>query len=420
MRSPVGPGAIVIVDDPGAVAGAPSAAARALRRAYIPLSFSHPAIRIKQILRLFTVNNNLKLIGYVTPLTLNQHAWVYVSCINIIDRAAEVSFDSSLATYIFCHISECQLWHCIYERIPGGVSQVISIVITSKDEASLDNTLTAVTPQVEALGESAEIVVVDASDHRLDYIRLRHEMKVRWVQFDQPPGVTVTIPHQRNVGVHEARGTVIVFIDAACQPQSDWLTRLVAPLRQGEHIAAGLVPSPQRGSGQKWIDRLIQEEARGSYYIRECGAANLAFRREVFDAVGGFDEGFTYGSDTDFSWRAVDSGYRIRWVPDAVVRHDWGTWRRELRRHYVYGKARARLYRKHRTRVKNILRYDSIVVAYPIFLLGLPLTLIFPFYPALLLIPVWRNHSDGALGVLNLVAFNLTFGAGVLVELFIP
>ena len=107
---------------------------------------------------------------------------------------------------------------------------MISIVILSKDEASLDDTLTAVTSQVKALGESAEIIVVDASDHRLDYIRLRHEVQVRWVQFDQPSGVTVTIPHQRNAGVHEARGEVIVFINTACQPEPDWLTRLVAPL----------------------------------------------------------------------------------------------------------------------------------------------------------------------------------------------
>ena len=296
---------------------------------------------------------------------------------------------------------------------------MISIVIISRDEASLDDTLTAVTSQVKALREPAEIVVVDASDHRLDYICLRHEGQVRWVQFDQPPGVTVTIPHQRNAGVHEATGEVIVFIDAACQPEPDWLARLVAPLLQDEYITVGLVLSSQGSTGQKGIERRVQEEARGSDYTRECGSANLAFRREVFEAVGGFDEEFAYGSDIDFSWRVTAAGYRIRWAPDAVIRHDWGTWRRQLRRHYVYGKARVRLYRKHRARFKHVLRNDPVVVAYPIFLLGLPLTLIIPFYPALLLIPAWRNRSDGALNVLNQLAFGITFGAGVLAELFV-
>ena len=49
-RSPVGSGPIVIAEDPGAVACAAIAAAQALGRAYVPLSVSHPATRIQQIL----------------------------------------------------------------------------------------------------------------------------------------------------------------------------------------------------------------------------------------------------------------------------------------------------------------------------------------------------------------------------------
>jgi D-alanine--poly(phosphoribitol) ligase subunit 1 len=49
-RSPVGPGPVVVADDPGAGACATIAAAQALGRAYVPLSTSHPAARIQQIL----------------------------------------------------------------------------------------------------------------------------------------------------------------------------------------------------------------------------------------------------------------------------------------------------------------------------------------------------------------------------------
>jgi len=101
-------------------------------------------------------------------------------------------------------------------------------------------------------------------------------------------------------------------------------------------------------------------------------------------------------------------------VADAAVEHDYGTWRRQLRRSYLYGRARARLYRKHRARRRHVLRTDPIVVIYHLFLLGLPLTLVFPPYPALLLIPAWRNRSMGAGRVL---ADHLTFGIGVLAEL---
>jgi glycosyltransferase involved in cell wall biosynthesis len=288
---------------------------------------------------------------------------------------------------------------------------VISIVIISKDEESLDDTLTDVIEQANDLEESSEIVVVDASDGRLDHIRMRHETEVRWLQFEQPPGVLVSIPHQRNTGVRAAHGEIIVFTDAGCRPEPVWLARLVAPLFQGEHITVGLTLAAAGSSGL--YDRGARQ-ALESHYLTECSTINLAFGREAFDAVGGFDEVFAYGSDVDFTWRLTDAGYRIRSVPNAVVRHDWGGWRRQLRRSYMYGKARMRLYRKHRTRLRHVLRDDPMMVAYPAFLLGLPLTLLFPLYPALLLIPAWRNRSNGAVRVL---VDHLTYGVGILAEL---
>ena len=287
---------------------------------------------------------------------------------------------------------------------------MISFVIISKDEPGLDSTLTAVAAQARASGESFEIVVVDASAKRLDWIRQRHAAEVRWIDFQRPPGVTVSIPHQRNAGVRAAHGQVIVFTDAGCQPEAGWLEQLISPLGEGENIASGIA----FGMSDAGPYELAVRRASTDRYLNECATINLAFKREAFDAVGGFDEAFAYGSDVDFSWRLVAAGYRIRSVPAAVVRHDWGSWRRHLRRSYMYGKARARLYRKHRPGLMHVLRNDPIVVVYPVFLLGLPLPLVFPLYPALLLIPAWRNRTQGAARAL---IDHLVFGAGVLKEI---
>jgi glycosyltransferase involved in cell wall biosynthesis len=288
---------------------------------------------------------------------------------------------------------------------------VISVVVISKDEASLDETLTAVAAQAAALDLPAELVVVDASQGRLVHIRARHQARVRWIDFEPPPGVEVSIPHQRNAGVAAAGGETIVFTDAGCHPEPGWLAALVGPVRQGEQLAAGLTLALPGRSGL--YDRLARL-ALQARYVTECSTINLAFRRTVFDAVGGFDQDFAYGSDVDFSWRVIDAGYRIRSVPGAVVRHDWGTSRRQLRRSYVYGRARARLYRKHPGRLRHVLRRDPMVIVYPAFLLGLPLTFVFPCYPALLLIPAWRNRADG---VVRVLVDHLCYGAGILAEL---
>jgi glycosyltransferase involved in cell wall biosynthesis len=290
---------------------------------------------------------------------------------------------------------------------------MISIVVISKDEPALNETLTEVRHQISDIAEPCEIVVVDASDGRLDNIRRRHGLAVRWVQFERPSGVTVTIPHQRNVGVHAADGDVIVFTDSGCYPENGWLANLTAPLlKEGEWVVAGQTFAAAEGidpygdSGIKFF--------RTDGYLRECPTINMAFRREAFNVVGGFDESFAYGSDIDFSWRLTDAGYLIRAVPDAIVRHDWGNWRRQVKRAYAYGKARARLYVKHKSRRRDVLRNDPVVVLYPLFLLGLPLTAIFPLYPVLLLIPAWRNRSQGAVKV---VVDHLAYGLGVLAEI---
>ena len=291
---------------------------------------------------------------------------------------------------------------------------MISIVIISKDEPSLADTLADVTAQAANLSEPAEIVVVDASAGRLDEIKQRHATAVRWLDFQQPPGVLISIPHQRNIGVRATQGDIIVFTDAGCLPEEGWLKWLVESLRSGEDAVAG-TSQDMLGANvfpNKFVRRV--EDIGESSYLVECPTLNFAFRRSALDAIGDFDERFAYGSDVDFTWRLNDAGYRVRHIPQAILRHDWGESRRQRRRSFVYGKARARLYRKHTARRKNILRSDPVVVIYPLFLLGLPLTLIFPLYPLLLVISGWRNRETGGF---RAIIDHLWYGAGVLAEL---
>jgi GT2 family glycosyltransferase len=285
---------------------------------------------------------------------------------------------------------------------------VLSIVVISKDEPALDETLAALHTQAAALTEEAEIIVVDASAGRMDDVRVRHP-QVRWLEYEPPRGVRISIPHQRNHGVAAAAGDGIVFIDAGCRPAPNWLARLASAIREdGECVAAGLVVAPEDTHTHYQLEI---ERVRSSEYLQEAPTLNLAFTRTAFEVVGGFDERFEYGSDIDFTWRLTDHGFRIRSVPEAVVEHDWGSPRRQLRRAYQYGRARARLYQKHAARRARIWRDDPVVIAYPLFLLGLPVTVIVPAYPLLLLIPLWRARRHGAASVL---ADHLAYGIGVL------
>jgi GT2 family glycosyltransferase len=288
----------------------------------------------------------------------------------------------------------------------------ISIIVLSKDEEALADTLGALSEHVDDDGvwgaHDIELMVVDASQGRLAHIAEAHP-SVRWIDFTPPAGVRVSIPHQRNAGVEEALGEIIVFIDAGCIPVEHWLARLLAPILAGDEcVTCGpmsmgdSVFSPERGAP---VPR----------YVEEAPTANLAFTRQLFVAVGGFDETFEYGSDVDFTWRLVGEGARIRYVADAVVDHDWGTFRRQLKRSRQYGQARIRLYRKHRDRQRRVLTHDPVPVLYSLYILGLPLALRYRSYLLLVAVPLWRARKRPY--PVRVVACHFAEGVGSLKEL---
>lgn len=287
---------------------------------------------------------------------------------------------------------------------------MISIIIISKDEPSLRETIALVELQREQIKVPTETVVVDASGDRLLYIRDQHP-SIRWISFPRVDG-RVTIAAQRNLGVREAQGEIVVFTDSGCRPQRDWLVRLTAPILSGkEDVTAGLTLS---GAQHGHYDSHARDRMNSVDYLHEAATINLSFTKALYFKTGGFDESFAYGSDIDFSWRLNDLGFRIASIPDAVVEHDWGSPKRQLKRSFLYGQARARLYRKHKARLRHIVRNDPVAVAYPVFLLGLPVTVWFPLYPFLLLIGLWRNREAGPV---RATTNNLVFGAGIINEL---
>ena len=289
----------------------------------------------------------------------------------------------------------------------------VSVVIVNKHERALADTLDALGPPSSGTA-FAEVVVVDASDGELDWVRASHPW-VRWTDYVAPAGVRTTIAHQRNVGVKTAQGDVIVFTDSGCVPDPGWLERLLAPIiDQGESVSCGAVRSdgPSVYSGDRWWG------STDAMYVGAAATINLAVRRELFTTVGGFDESFAAAEDLDFTWRLVDAGYRLRWVPDAVVRHEWGGPRRQLRRSLAYGRGWARLLRKRPERIPATAQQNPVPFVYPMFLLGLPLTWKWRGYPALLLVPLWRARRE--LRPWLVIADHLVMGAGVLAELVTP
>jgi glycosyltransferase involved in cell wall biosynthesis len=279
----------------------------------------------------------------------------------------------------------------------------ISIIIIVKDDRGIVNTLDAIATQEKPV--ATEVLVIDASKPDvLKDIKDTHP-EVMWHQFVPKIANKSSIPEQRNYGIRHANGDIIVFIDANCVPVDGWLKKLTAPiLSDEEDITAGQFGSVDTSS------RVVTLDSHPYEYLTCSGTGNLAFRKSVWKTVGGFDEDFLYGSDIDFTWRCVDAGYRIRSVPNSGVSHDWGTTGEDLQRSFKYGKARADLLIKHPHRVRVQLMGESkFIVVYTMWLLGLPLTLVWPWYPLTITLLLLRNYRHKPVKV---VSMNLIYTLG--------
>ena len=147
------------------------------------------------------------------------------------------------------------------------------------------------------------------------------------------------ILYARNVGVVSARGDLLLFCDADDEVRPTWVSEHYR--HRHEHDAAGGRILGRRANGvevpQAFPDGLIE-----TGYLPHAGGANFAVHRDVCLAVGGYDESLPrYGfEDVDFSWRVQEAGYRLGYVPTAVVDFSLAEASASVRKRFLLGKGR--------------------------------------------------------------------------------
>ena len=183
--------------------------------------------------------------------------------------------------------------------------------------------------------------------------------------------------HARNLGAAAATGDAFLFVDADDEVAPGWLAAMGRALTAHDFVAC-------RYDNEKlnpvWVQRTHlnpQKDGLTSYdyppFLPHAGGGGLGVRRQVHEAVGGFDETLPALEDTDYCWRIQLAGYAFDFVPDAVVnirhRHDLGS---IYRQGVSYGKHNVLIYKRYRSRgmprlgwVPGLLRWAKLALKTP-------------------------------------------------------
>ena len=152
----------------------------------------------------------------------------------------------------------------------------------------------------------------------------------------------------RNAGIDAATTAYVAFVDSDVVPEPGWLSRLAAHFEDPlvALVAPRVLGLEATEEDRGWLHRY--EAVRSSLDLgpRPSGvhphgqvaylpSAAMMVRRSAWP---GFDEDLQVGEDVDLVWRLHDAGWRLRYEPVAVVRHEHRTdvsnW---LRRKVFYG-----------------------------------------------------------------------------------
>lgn len=221
-----------------------------------------------------------------------------------------------------------------FAPLQGSSTPFLSVIVPNYNGQRFLPVLMAALARQE-FGDFEIVVVDDASG----------DDSVAWLEANYPTARVIVNRHNQgfvaccNLGAAAARGRVLAFLNNDTEPEPGWTQALalaVCSHPEAAIFASKLLLFDRReiihsAGDELGIDgvprnRGVWQRDTGQYdgeaqVFGGCGGA-VAYRRDVWETLGGFDETFwMYLEDADFAFRAQLLGWEARFVPQARVYH---------------------------------------------------------------------------------------------------
>jgi glycosyltransferase involved in cell wall biosynthesis len=235
----------------------------------------------------------------------------------------------------------------------------VSIIIpTYNSESTLEDCLWSIIKNKTV--KSYEILVCDAgsSDRTLEIAKRYADN----VLMGKPKMIN------RNIGIENAKGRIILFTDSDCLVPIDWIDKLsdgLVKCSQTHYRAFGV-----GGGNVAWLDNpnpvelaiskvmispLVAFKARNTANyekdreVEHNPPINSAYFKWILDKYDGFVEQDNYPEDLDLDTRLIEKGYHLYYLSGIVVKHKHKTsYSSFAKQMYNFGVKRIAINKKHR------------------------------------------------------------------------
>ncbi|MDD3580670.1 MAG: glycosyltransferase family 2 protein [Desulfobacca sp.] len=331
----------------------------------------------------------------------------------------------------------------------------VSIIMPIRNEAAyIQRSLNSVLNQ-DYPPDLMEILVVDgmSEDATRDIIDQTLRAREIEVAAQQPKGTDPILPAVEvldnpghivpialNVGLKQGRGDIIIRVDGHCEIQPDYVRRCVELLdKTGADNVGGLQYAEGRDKTSQAIALATSSPfgvggARFHYAVQPGWVDTVylgAYRREVFERIGGFDEELVRNQDDEFNFRLTQSGGKI-WLEPSLktVYYSRASFGKLWRQYFQYGLYKVRVIQKRRA----VASWRHLIPAGFVFGLFITISLALltgnylwsvavagPYLVANLLASVWTawgNWQSLPLLPLAFVILHISYGCGFLAGLW--
>lgn len=252
----------------------------------------------------------------------------------------------------------------------------LSIIIpTYNEEAYIEECLKSLEVQTYDLN-LFEVIIVDggSTDNTLKkIIRFKEKSKLNILIKENK---NKTAPYAMNIGIKAAKGEIIIRIDGHAYVEKEFLEKCVDTLKRNSDVCCvgGRIETISKNDIGEVISLAMSSpfgvgDAKFRYSNEETYVDTLAFgayKKNIFDEIGLFDEEFVRNQDDELNYRVIKSGNKILLNPDIKsYYYSRNSLKKLYNQYFQYGYWKIKVIKKH----KNISSLRQLIPA--IFILSI-------------------------------------------------